>query len=201
MVGSLPLARHQAAELASCRAVGPRGRLGQEPGPGGVGAPASPQTAVCASLSRALHSSRGSSAARRATPPPVRTRARSASARSAGYASLGQASKITVGHVPDLVDVATLTAGWVVIERVDDVGDAVAGRAKPDAVAGRAKPRANDYSHQATPSHMQPRSVQLDGTPGHTQRHPATRVTRLTSEGHWFDPSCAHPGQKHVSNL
>ena len=48
---------------------------------------------------------------------------------------------------------------------------------------GRAKPRANDCRHQATSSHMPPRSVRPDGTPGHAQRHPATRVTRLTSEG------------------
>lgn len=49
-------------------------------------------------------------------------------------------------------------------------------------MAERAKPRANEHSHQTTPSHMQPRSVQSDGTPGHARRRPATRVTRLTSD-------------------
>ena len=55
--------------------------------------------------------------------------------------------------------------------------------------------RANDRSYQATSSHMQPRSVRPDGTPGHAQRHPATRVTRLTSEGSLVRTQLRPPGK------
>ena len=47
----------------------------------------------------------------------------------------------------------------------------------------RAQPRASDPRHQASPSHAQPVSLQLDVTWGHAGHRRAIREARLTSEG------------------
>ena len=56
----------------------------------------------------------------------------------------------------------------------------------------RAKLRGHDRRREESPGYNQPRLSQVDATPGDGRRRPATVGIYLTSEGDWFEPSCAH---------
>ena len=55
-----------------------------------------------------------------------------------------------------------------------------------------AKLRVNDCRRKGSPGSVQPRLLQLDARSGDAGRRPATVRAQLTSEGHWFEPSCAY---------